>query len=101
MSFGLAVLLVLFAGTEVTLDQIKTLAKVYLRDSAEVPMNVDVTTVVKDMAGKMKHQSHLTASMVFRGYSLQSGKFSVQATKSGLTPFGLQDSLSVRARPRR
>jgi hypothetical protein len=93
MSYCLAVLMALFSDAEVTLDQIKALAKVYLRDSAEVPMTVEVTTLVTDMRGKVKHQAHLTASMVFRGYSLQSGKFSVQATKNGLTPFGLQDSL--------
>jgi hypothetical protein len=93
MSFCLAILLALSPDTEITLDQIKALTKVYLRDSAEVPLNVAVTTVVTDVSGKQKHQGHLTASMIFRGYSLQSGKFSVQATKGGLTPFGLQDSL--------
>src|SRR5260370_30506348 len=93
MNCLLAIALALFSGAEVTLDQIKALAKVYLRDSAEVPLSVDVTTVVTDASGKEKHKGHLTASMVFRGYSLQSGKFSVQAKKDGLTPLGLQDSL--------
>ena len=86
-------LLVLLSAGEATLDQITALAKVYLRDSAEVPMNVAVTVMVKDRAGKIKHQNQLSTSMVFRGYSLNTGKFSIVATKNGMTPLGLHDSL--------
>ena len=81
MTCLLVIALALFSGAEVTLDQIKALAKVYLRDSAEVPLSVDVTTVVTDPDGNVKHRGHVTASMVFRGYNLESRKFSVQAKK--------------------
>jgi hypothetical protein len=93
MNCAFAIVFALFSAN-VTLDQIKTSARVYLRDSAEVPMSVDVTTVVTDPGGKVKHRGHLTAGMVFKGYNLKEGKFSLDATKGGLTPFGLMDSLS-------
>jgi hypothetical protein len=94
MPLCLVLLLTVLGAEDVTLDQITGLAKVYLRDSAEVPMAVDVTTLVTDPSGKVKHKGHLTASMVFRGYSFQLGTFSARANKQGLTPFGLRDSLS-------
>jgi hypothetical protein len=94
MNLSVAAALLLLTFEDVTLDQIQALAKVYLRDSAEVPMNVDVTTVVTDSTGKVKHRGHLTAGMVFHGYNIGSGKFSLYANKGGLTPFGLGHSLS-------
>ena len=93
MNLAVAFLFVVMSGAEVTLDQITALAKVYLRDSAEVPMNVAVKVVVTDLAGKVTHQNELSTSMVFRGYSLGTGKFSIVSTKNGLTPFGVHDSL--------
>lgn len=94
MNLFVTAVLLLLTFEDVTLDQIQALAKVYLRDSAEVPMSVDVTTVVTDPGGKVKHRGHFTAGMVFSGYNLGSGNFSIRATKGGLTPFGLRDSLS-------
>jgi len=93
MHYCLAILLTLSAGADVTLKQVRALARNYLRDSTEVPMSVDVSTLVTDLNGKAKHQGHLTAGMVFRGYNLKEKKFSLNATKGGLTPFGLMDSL--------
>jgi hypothetical protein len=89
-----AFLLLILAAADVTLDQIQTLAKVYLRDSAEVPMNVEVTTVVMDAKGKLTHRSHLTETTVFRGYSQGTGSFSMRANKQGLTPFGRWEAMS-------
>jgi hypothetical protein len=94
MNLCAAAVLLLLPFDDITIDKIRALAKIYLRDSAEVPMSVDVTTVVTDPAGKVKHRSHFTEGMVFHGYNLASGNFSIRATKGGLTPFGLRDGLS-------
>ena len=44
-------------STDVSLDRLSKAAKVYFRDTAELPMNIAVTTVVTDAAGKLKRQS--------------------------------------------
>ncbi len=91
-----ALLVTALSAADVTLEQIKALTKVYLRDSTEVPMNVDITTVeVTDTKEpKVTHNSHLTETTVFKGYNQGSGSFAVRATKQGLTPFGRYEAFS-------
>jgi hypothetical protein len=81
-------------AAEVDLDQIKALANTYFRDSAEIPMSVDVTTVVTDGAGRVKHQAQSTVGMVFNGYDQGSGKFSLRANSGMLNAGAMRDSLS-------
>ena len=81
-------------AADVTVDRITALAKTYFRDSAEVPMSVVVTTVVTDAAGKEKHRGQSTVSMVFNGYSQESGKFSLRASSGILNTGALRDSMS-------
>lgn len=76
------------------LDQIKALANTYFRDSTEIPMNVAVTTVVTDGAGKVKHQTQSTVGMVFNGYNQGSGKFSLRANSGMFNAGAMRDSLS-------
>ena len=78
---------------DLTLGRLTALAKIYFRDSAEIPMTVAITTVVTDNNGKVKHQSQTTAGMVFRGYNLESRKFTVRATASMMHRGALGDSL--------
>jgi hypothetical protein len=82
------------SGADLTLDRITALAKIYFRDSAEVPMSVAVTTVVTDAAGKERHRGQSTVSMVFHGYNQQSGKFSLHANSGFFNTGALRDSLS-------
>jgi hypothetical protein len=89
-----ALLLTSWSAADVTIEQIKDLTKVYLRDSTEVPMSVDVTTIVTDPNGKVTHKGHLVEATTFKGYNQGAGSFSVRATKQGLTPFGRWEAMS-------
>ena len=77
-----------------TLDRVTALAKSYLRDSAEVPMNVAVTTVVTDQAGKLKRRAQSTVRLVFRGYNPQTGKFGFNGNSGWFNTWALRDSIS-------
>jgi hypothetical protein len=79
---------------EVNLDQIRALATNYFRDSTEIPMSVDVTTLVTDAGGKAKHQSRATAGMVFNGYNKGAGKFSLRANAGVMSAGAMRDSVS-------
>ena len=83
-----------WTAEELTLERVTALAKVYFRDSAEVPMSVDVTTLVTNEGGKTIHRAHLTVGMVFNGYNQQSGKFSFRANSGIFSTGALHDSLS-------
>lgn len=82
------------AGAEVTVDRAVALARAYFRDSAEVPMNVGVTTVVSDTAGKVKHRDQATVRLVFNGYNPRSGKGSLRANAGVLSKNEMYESLS-------
>ena len=79
---------------EVKMDRIVALAKTYFRDSAEVPMDVAVTTVVTGTNGKPKHRAQSTVRMVFHGYNLQSGKFSLRGNSGWFNTWALRDSMT-------
>jgi hypothetical protein len=81
-------------ATDVNLDQIRQLARTYFRDSAEIPMSVDVTVVVTDAAGKVKRQIRSAAGMVFNGYNQGSGKFSLRANAAMFSAGAMHDSVS-------
>src|SRR5437016_6384489 len=68
-------------STDVSLDRLSKAAKVYFRDTAELPMNIAVTTVVTDAAGKLKRQSQGSVDFLFHGYNPRSdkGTFTVSA----------------------
>jgi hypothetical protein len=78
----------------VDLDQVKELALTYFRDSAEIPMNVDVTTTVMDITGKVKRRTQAAVVMEFNGYNQRSGRFSLRTNAGWLKTDSLHDSLS-------
>jgi hypothetical protein len=73
--------------------EVIALAKVYFRDSAEVPMDVAVTSVVTDRAGKSKRRES-TVQMVFSGYSLEAGRFRLNGNSGLFNTGALRDSMS-------
>jgi hypothetical protein len=79
---------------ELTLDRVMVLAKKYFRDSAELPMDVAVTTVVTNAKGKQKRNSHSTVLLVFKGYNQETGRFSFQGRSGWFNTGALRDSLS-------
>jgi hypothetical protein len=81
-------------ASDVDLEQIQALANTYFRDCTEIPMNVAVTTVVSDEAGKVKHRTQSTVGMVFNGYNRGSGKFSLRANSGMFNAGAMRDSLS-------
>jgi hypothetical protein len=81
-------------ATEVNLGRITALAKAYFRDSAEVPMDVAVTTVVTDRAGKPKRKAQSAVRMVFHGYNQQSHRFSLDGNSGMFNAWALRDSMS-------
>jgi hypothetical protein len=70
------------------------LAKKYFRDSAELPMNVDVTTVITDAKGKTKRRTHSTVLFVFKGYNQEAGKFTFYGRSGWFNTAALRDSLT-------
>ncbi len=73
--------------------QVKALAKSFFRDSTEVPMSVDVTTVATDPSGKVKHRGHGMAGMVFNGYNQGEHKFSLRANAGMMSAGAMKDSV--------
>ena len=81
------------AGADLTPDRVVVLAKIYFRDSAEVPLKVSVTTVVTDRAGKVKERHQSAVTMIFHGYNLQTGSFSLRSNSGWFNTGALRDSL--------
>ncbi len=79
---------------EVTPDRVMALAKTYFRDSAEVPMDVAVITVVTDKSGKMKRSAQSGVRMIFRGYGLQTRSFNLNGRSGWFNTGALRDSMS-------
>jgi hypothetical protein len=69
----------LFAQTAPSREQITALSKTFLRDSAELPMDVAVTAVVTDAAGKQKRNAHSTVRFVFHGYNGETGRWNFRS----------------------
>jgi hypothetical protein len=82
------------SAQELTLDRVMVLAKKYFRDSAELPMDVAVTTVVTDAKGKQKRNLRSTVLLVFKGYNQETGRFSFQGRSGWFNTGALRDSLS-------
>jgi hypothetical protein len=74
--------------------RVTALAKMYFRDSAELPMDVAVTTVVTDARGKLKRRSQSSVRFVFRGYNQEAGKFSFRSNSGWFNTRALRESLS-------
>ncbi len=81
------------AGADLTPEGVVALAKIYFRDSAEVPMRVSVNTVVADKSGKVKERHQSAVTMIFHGYNLQTGHFSLRSNSGWFNTGALRDSL--------
>jgi len=75
------------------LDRITALAKIFFRDSAELPMDVSVNTVVTDPAGKVKRRAQSSVRLLFHGYSQQSGTYRFNSRSGWFSTWALRDSL--------
>lgn len=77
LPFGLALFLVaLPGGAQITRDRLYSSALVYFRDMAELPMDVDVHTVIQDPCGKTTKTVNARVRLVFKGYRVTKDKFS-------------------------
>jgi hypothetical protein len=74
--------------------QITALSKTFLRDSAELPMDVLVKTVVTDAKGKTKRDAHSNVQFVFRGYNAGTEKYSFRSTAGFMSLRILHDSMA-------
>jgi len=74
--------------------QITALSKTFLRDSAELPMDVLVKTVVTDAKGKTKRDARSNVQFVFRGYSAGTEKYSFRSTAGFMSLRILHDSFA-------
>lgn len=83
----------LMAQTAPTRDEITALSRSFLRDSAELPMDVTVATVVKDAKGKTIRDAHSTVRFLFRGYNSQAGRFSFRAEAGMMSRRIMYDSM--------
>src|SRR5579872_2352079 len=80
--------------TGLTPERVMTLAKQLFRDSAELPMDVTVTTAVTNAAGKEKHRATSTVLFVFKGYNQEAGHFSFNGHSGWFNTWALRDSLT-------
>lgn len=62
---------------------VTALFKMFLRDSAELPMDVLVKTVVTDSKGHQKRNTHATIHLLFKGYSEKGQRFTF-TSRAGL-----------------
>jgi hypothetical protein len=97
-SFAAGVLLLAprFASAQPAPDraEVVALSGTFLRDTAELPMEVDVTVVVTDVKGKQKRNARSKVAFVFRGHNGQTGRFSVRSTTGILSVRGMRDSFA-------
>jgi hypothetical protein len=82
------------AGEPVDREKVAGLFKLFLRDSAELPMDVAVTTVVTNAKGREIRRKHTTTRLLFRGYSQQAEKFTLTANGSFFHLRELHDSMA-------
>lgn len=83
-----------FGQTTAPVDRAKVtaLSKMLLRDSAELPMQVTVTTSVMDASGKEKRHQTSTVQFVFHGYNQQAQRFSFNTRSGWFNTGALRDS---------
>src|SRR4051794_26027644 len=72
--------------------QITALSKTFLRDSAELPMDVIVKTVVTDAKGKRKRDAQSNVQFLFRGYNAGAEKYSFRSSAGFMSLRILHDS---------
>jgi hypothetical protein len=77
-----------------TQAQLLAAAKIYFRDSTEIPMSVDVVTTAQDPSGKVTKRRQSTIRTVFKGYNLQARRFSWQGHSGWFSTGSLSDSFS-------
>ncbi len=82
------------ASNPINRAKIATLSKMFLRDSAELPMDVTVTTVITDRAGREKRRSQSSVHFLFHGYNQQAEKFSFDSHSGWFNTGALRDSFS-------
>jgi len=66
----------------------------FLRDSAELPMDVAVTTVITDPGGHEKRRSQSSVHFVFHGYNPQAEKYSFDSRSGWFNTGALRDSFT-------
>jgi hypothetical protein len=71
------------AGEAPDTASVTALFRMFLRDSAELPMDVLVRTVVTDSKGHQKRNTQATIHLLFRGYSEKAERFTFQS-RAGL-----------------
>jgi hypothetical protein len=74
--------------------KITALSKTFLRDSAELPMDVAVQTIVTDASGNPKRRAQSTVRFLFHGYNQQAGSFQFEARGSWFNGGPMHDSLA-------
>lgn len=74
--------------------QITALSKTFLRDSAELPMDVRVRTMVIDAKGKTKRDAQSKVEFIFRGYNAGTEKYSFRSTAGFMSLRILHDSVA-------
>ena len=89
-----AVLACAAPASPVDRDAVAALFKLFLRDSAELPMDVQVTTVVTNAKGREIRRKHTSVRLLFRGYNQRSGNFSLTSNGSFFHMRELHDSLA-------
>jgi hypothetical protein len=75
-------------------EKVTSLFKMFLRDSAELPMDVAVTTVVTNARGRQTRRSETTVHLLFKGYSQQAERFTWTSHGGFLHLRQLHDSLA-------
>jgi hypothetical protein len=97
LPFGLALLFVaLPAGAQITRERLSASALIYFRDMAELPMDVDVHTVVQDPAGKTTKIVDAQVRLIFKGYriSKEGFSFSFHSNSGWFSAGSLNDSMA-------
>jgi hypothetical protein len=75
-------------------DRVTAVFKSFLRDSAELPMDVAVTTVVTNAAGRQKRHTQATVHLVFHGYNQQAERFTLRSDTGFFHFRELHDSIA-------
>jgi hypothetical protein len=75
-------------------DRITALSKTFLRDSAELPMDVLVKAVVTDAKGKTKRNAKSNVQFVFSGYNAKAETYSFRSTAGFMSLRILHDSIA-------
>ena len=74
--------------------EITALARTFLRDSAELPMDVQVQTLVTDAKGKKKRDAHSNVRFFFSGFNAKSERYTFRSTAGFMSLRILHDSLA-------